>query len=250
MNVPVWAAELAASFWAAVGEPEPFPRNLRNAIARTVPLTIVSLPNLRIESASRWLEKVQAPCRIESSDRPLHGMLVTFRGLGFVFLNGADGEDEQRYSLAHELSHFLRDYWRPRQRVRQQLGDAGLEILDGDRMASIEERAVAAIESLPLQCQTHLLERTPDGSPASRSIGRAERDADRLAFELLAPVFHLSGTDLERRPRGEWPDVLHNRYGFPRWAAEQYLRILSPEERSEPLLFSLTDAIRATRRES
>ena len=119
MKVPVWAAELAAAFWKTVGEPEPFPRSLRNAIARAVPLTIVSLPNLGIESASHWLNRVEVPCRIESADRPLHGMLVTYRGVGFVFLNGADDEDEQRYSLAHELSHYLRDYWQPRQRVQR-----------------------------------------------------------------------------------------------------------------------------------
>lgn len=48
MSAPFWVYELAAAFWAAVGEEEDFPRRLRPAIARALPLTVVSLSRLRV----------------------------------------------------------------------------------------------------------------------------------------------------------------------------------------------------------
>jgi Zn-dependent peptidase ImmA (M78 family) len=35
-------------------------------------------------------------------------------GHGFISLDGSDADDERRFSLAHELAHFLLDYQDPR----------------------------------------------------------------------------------------------------------------------------------------
>jgi hypothetical protein len=233
VNVPIWAADLASRFWIAAGRTESFPRKLRGAIAWALPdVTVVSLSDLRVAAVVRWLDARKVSCRIDAVDRPLHGMLATVGGCGFIFLDSEDGEDERRFTLAHELAHYLRDEWRHRERVRRHLGESGVAVLEGKRLPTDEERLLGALEGLPLDCRTHLLERLPDGRPTDAAVPIAERDADRLAFELLAPAAHVAQSSIAALPRTERPAALRQRYGLPDWAAGRYAQLLDPEPRS------------------
>src|SRR6266850_5615660 len=105
---------IAFDFWTRSGVKMPFPRALEPAVYVVLPIAVVRLPRLRLRKAVEWLNRHGIAHRNDASDRPLHGYLIARGGLGIVFLDGTDPHDEQHFSLAHEVAHFLYDYLRPR----------------------------------------------------------------------------------------------------------------------------------------
>jgi hypothetical protein len=221
VSVPLWVGELAEAFWDAAGRPGPFPRALRAACERGFPLTVEVRPGLSLGAVRDWL------CRrggrwawaslAGAAGRALRACLAAWRGGGVIFLEAGDDTAEQRFSLAHEVAHFLRDYLWPRREAERALGPGVLEVLDG-RPPRREERLGAVLRNVPLGFHAHLLARDPGGPEAE-----AERGADRLAYELLAPAEAVLGeasAGLEGR--------LRERYGLPAAQAARYARLLRP----------------------
>jgi hypothetical protein len=231
MNTPLWVDETTSIFWAEAGESEQFPRNLRYAIANALPLTVVSLPKLRPSVMSHWLQEQSIQCGITTRDRALRACLVARYGHGIIFIDGVDPDDEQRFSLAHELAHFLKDYWQPRHTASERLGASVLEVFDGERLPRQEERVHALLAHVKIGYHIHLMERTSDGHLATSTIEAAERNADRLAFELLAPAERVLLETASRSPgqrREEIKNILIESYGLPVAPAAQYAALLVP----------------------
>jgi hypothetical protein len=233
--VPLWVAELADAFWEAAGMRESFPRALRRPIARALQMVIISLPQLRLRHVLDWLRRHDVGCPCTAPDRRLHACLAAWRGWGYVFLDGTDPEDEQRLSLAHELAHFLRHYWRPRCAARRNLGEPILEVLDGRRPPTQAERVHALLASTPIGFHLHLLDRDSAGGFPAGTVQAAEEEADRLAYELLAPadvVLHRGGP-LRGRALAE---LLRIDFGLPAAHALRYGDHLFPPALADPLL--------------
>ena len=240
MSAPLWVSELAEWFWAAAGQPPPFPRDLRQAVLLALPLGIVDLPRLRVAAIDVWLARRAAACRMGVADRPLRACLVAHGGAGLVFLDGADPPDEHRFSLAHETAHFLVDYWQPRQRAAARLGPAALEVLDGLRPPTRVERVDAALAGVPLNVHVHLMDRTPDGHAASTRENAAERRADLLALELLAPRDAVEAALAPLPPatrRADAARLLAGTFGLPSPVAAAYAASFAqPEPSASPFL--------------
>lgn len=249
MNLPVWVTELARRFWVEAGTEEPFPRTLRAAITSTLPLSFIAWPALSVGGVLAWLRQrgIQPPVR--TTDRRLRACLVAGSGHGFIFLDQDDPADEQRFSLAHELAHFLRDYWEPRRRLTEALGPAVLEVCDGRRAARPEEWLQALLRDLPLGVHVHLLHRD-GGRPSSLQEEEAEEAADLLALELLAPSGGiLVGTNLP--PKMTLQCHLQERYALPAGAAARYADLLlPPPPPADPLLGRLPESLRNSCRTS
>ncbi len=226
MNLPTWCVELAAAFWVKAGSPPPFPRDLRHAVA-AVPLSVVDLNGVSVASVRRWFEQIDLPVPLDEPDRPLRACLVALRGEGFAFLDALDDSAERVFSLAHELSHFLRDYLRPRETVTERLGREAIEVLDGQRAATPTERLHAVLRNVPLGPFTHLLRRDDSGRPLTSTERDAEAAADRLAFELLAPAEAVG----EARSQSELVERLVREFGLPPQPAARYAALLVPEPR-------------------
>lgn len=240
MSSPLWVTETAEAFWAEVGEPEQFPRNLRQPIARALPLAIVSMPRLSVAGVEVWLQRQAVHCRVGVEQRALRACLVAGFGHGIILVDGSDPESEQRFSVAHELAHFLRDYWRPRHVAVERLGAEIVEVLDGVRPARDDERVHGLLGRVELGIRVHLMERMGHGRAASAAVAVAENDADRLAFELLAPIARIArevGGYPPHERRDEAVRLLTTVYGLPASQAVRYALSIVPEQRpSDSLL--------------
>jgi hypothetical protein len=222
---PVWVTELVGRFWDDVRRPPPpFPRDLERVAAYALRVSVIRRRHLRVSTVGEYLQAQRLPPAFAGPDRPLRGALYCWAGVGFTFLDPTDPPDEQRFSFAHELAHFLRDYAAPRRQVERSVGHAALEVLDGRRPPSADERVYAVLRNRPLTPHCHFMSRDPAGRPEGEDERRAEADADRLAFELLAPaeLFHdeTDSLALTRRLVGE--------FGLPASIAGEYARLLLP----------------------
>jgi IrrE N-terminal-like domain len=239
MMGPLWVYELAQRFWHwAGGEPDVYPRDLRLPIARAFALSPVGLPNLSVGAIERWLSESGVHCPLGARNRPLRACLVAYGGAGTIFLDTTDPTAEQRFSLAHELAHFLHDYVEPRRQAAEKLGPEVLEVFDGLRAPRPQEQIQALLAHAQLGFHVHLMERSRDGD-TTPAIDRVEHDADRLALELLAPEAAVRADMTEMgHPTGSGVEaLLERRYGLPAGLAGCYKsRLVFPEHRPTSIL--------------
>ncbi len=221
---PVWVADLAGRFWAAAGDPPAFPRDLEDAVADVGGVTVVRRGGLRVSSVVDYCRSRALPAGFAGPDRPLRAALHCWAGVGTVFLDPTDPPDEQRFSFAHELAHFLRDYLSTRRQVANALGPGAVDVLDGLRPPTPPERLHAVLRNRPLTPHCHLMSRDPAGRPEGDDDRRAELDADRLACELLAPAEMFR----DNADRDELARRLVAEFGLPSSVAAGYAAQLLP----------------------
>lgn len=183
-----WLRRTVEEFWEQVGQVEMPPRNLENSVLWALPLIVEKVPNLWVREIETWLKRYNIPYPLPYSNRPLYGCLIAYGGRGVVLLDETDSEDQSRFSLAHETAHFLVDYLQPRERAIAKLGSSIIEVLDGLRPQTLDERVHAVLSGIPLGIHIDLMERPRDGSHCNDNIVEIEDRADRLALELLAPM--------------------------------------------------------------
>lgn len=171
-------------FWECAGELEDFPRSLEKPLAVALPVALVKLPKLTLHEVETWLRLRSIPFSFRCNSRAVRGCLVAFGGKGVIFLEGSDPSDEQRYTLAHEIAHFLIDYWKPRQKAILKLGDDISSVFDGRRLPTVNERLYAVLSSTNLGIYIDVMER---GSASEEETWRVENQADKVALALLAP---------------------------------------------------------------
>lgn len=234
LSPPVWVTELAERFWSAAGTPPPFPRDLTAAATGAARLSFVDVPNLSLVSILEFLQRNGIPATVPQPDRPLRAALYCWRDAGFVFLEKDDPPAERRFSVAHEVAHFLRDAAAVRAKVEKALGKESLAVLDGCRPATADERIRAVLRGLTLAPHVHLMNRNADGRPAGDAERDAEAGADRLAYELLAPAALMQGES----DRAALTVRLVAAFGLPVSAARAYAGLLLPDEVPTDRLFS------------
>src|SRR5260370_28224303 len=134
---------MAWEFWERTDDADEsgeLPCDIKTAITLALPLEVYPVPALRVSHILAWTQRVQMPHRIRGRDRHLHGCLLADRGKGTIFFDASDSDAEQRFTLAHELAHFLLDYQIPRLRAVTILGAFILPVLAGERAPTREER--------------------------------------------------------------------------------------------------------------
>jgi hypothetical protein len=224
---------MAQEFWETAddaGETSRLPRDIKTAITLALPLEVYPVPALRVSQILTWTRRVQMPHRIRGRDRRLHGCLLADRGKGTIFVDASDADDEQRFTLAHELAHFLLDYQFPRQRAVKALGPSILPVLDGERAPTLAERVHAVMSGVHLGALSHIMERPESGLPGNIVLDMEDR-ADRLALELLAPAESVCVlVQQPTAPRGfdarltYVTQLLTRQYGLPIAIAATYAR--------------------------
>lgn len=240
----LWVHELAERFWTdAGGAPQAFPRNLGDAIAWALPVAHYELPDLCVASVDAWLAERGIEARLAMPNRPLRACMIVSQGIGCLFLDANDSVEERRFSLAHEVAHYLVEYDAPRDAACERLGDGIVGVLDGRRLPTERERIGALLGGVSLALRLHLMERTPDGHVLGGDVSAAERRADDLAIELLAPFDDVRADLPERATLTVVETVLRRRYGLPRTMAAAYAKRLAPAPPAGSLFRQLFSAL-------
>nr|WP_141326358.1 MULTISPECIES: ImmA/IrrE family metallo-endopeptidase [Myxococcus] len=148
----------------------------------------VALPRFTPQTAQDWLSRRSPGQWFTTQDHDLHGFMAWWRGHGILFFDNQRKDAEQRFTIVHEVAHFVLEEWLPRRRALSIFGPEILPVLDGERAPSPEEALTLFFEQVPLNLRTDLMARDGSGGYASRDVVVAEHRADRVALELLAPV--------------------------------------------------------------
>jgi hypothetical protein len=172
--------ELAAAFWARAPETARRHRDVEAAAPWAALLAVVPLPELTLGDVRGWLRSRDVPVAGGDDGLRLRGFLVAWRGIGVAFYDETLDAGERRFTLAHEVGHFLLDYELPRRRVLRDAPDL-LELVDGVRPVNASDRAQAVLAGVPVGVHTHPFG-TDEGAEAE-----AEDEASRFALELLSP---------------------------------------------------------------
>lgn len=217
--------EIIKTFWELVGEKEAFPRMLERSISLALPVALVKLPHLDLHIIENWLLSRNVQYLFDCDNRAVRGCLVAFGGKGIVFVDGTDTSTELRFTVAHETAHFLIDYWHPRKKSSMKYGVSILEVIDGFREPSIDERVYSIINGTPIGIFTNLMERKLQSE--NIDIWLVENRADKIAIALLAPpneVFKeidIASRSFNER-RHEIVSVLISNFGLPDYVALPY----------------------------
>lgn len=215
------AAELVL---AHLDDTQRFPRDLSLVATLHFPVTIKMVAGLTLNVANNWFLARGSARAFEGENRPLHGCCFNDKGHSVIFVDADDADDETRFTLAHELSHFLLDHYLPREAALRYFGDEIADVLDGNRPASIVERFKSVRMHLPIGATTNLMERARDPH-AAYEVNSVEARADRLALALLAPADRVLA-DLPGAPFERQLSRLHVRlreeFGLPDQVAALY----------------------------
>lgn len=226
--------QVAADFWDAAGGARTTPRDLAAVVSRLLPLSVVYLPDLSVTVIEQWFTARHVPYSFLCHNRALCGCLVAMRGYGFVFVDSQDAMAERRFTIAHEIAHFLLDYDAPRRQALELFGESIRPVLDGLRPSTLEERIHSILGSTPIGVFYDLMPRSEHGGVDLGNILRAENRADRLALEMLAPadevLAYLPAYSLQPFERARrLNDLLVTEYGLPHTVARTYTVTLLPK---------------------
>jgi hypothetical protein len=207
-----------------------FPRNVAAEVSLRLPVTVVHLPQLSSHSIRAWLAQRQRYPHIDEVSRDLHGCMVAERGVGILFHDSKDSPNQQRFTLAHEVAHFVLDHLLPRARALRVFGRSILPVLDGERPPTPEESVSALFERVRLGVQVKLMDRDEHGFFRTGQAAEAEHRADELALELLAPAA-LVIPMLREVTGDEAVQQVASRFGLPRGVARSYIQHLLRRQR-------------------
>jgi Zn-dependent peptidase ImmA (M78 family) len=221
--------KISLEFWQRSKLPTNFPLDIGRAISRTQPILITSICALSLKKVEEYLISNEITYRNNHQNRNLHGFLFVQNGLGHIFINGSDPPDEQRFTLAHELAHFFLDYLQPRDKIVERMGNQIIEVLDGYREPTIEERLSGIISNLNIFQVSHLLDSAYISGFEQIKVWNSENRADQLALELLAPktlvrkdyIGYLSSTSLQTGLDYLFK-ALTTKFGLPHSIAKSY----------------------------
>ena len=192
-------------------------------VALCLPLAVVTVPLLTSGRIEDWLTSRRLAVDIVRDDGRLRAALVAYGGVAVAFIDGTDEAIERRFSLAHEVGHFVAEYLAERSRIDRIGGTHMLQVHDGVRRATSGERLRFAVAGRPLPVRFWR---------CTGQVGHSEQLADRVAVELLAPAEALFASAGEPPAREYWMTLrlrsqeIADRFGVPGRFLEQQIDAL------------------------
>jgi hypothetical protein len=217
--------ETIDNFWEMAGGQEAFPRALERSLSIALPVALVKLPHLDLRTIENYLSRRNVRYSFDCENREVRGCLVGFGGKGVIFVDGTDTPEEMRVTIAHEIAHYLTDYHQPRTKASMKYGVSILEVFDGLREPSLDERVYSVLSGISIGMYADLMDRS--NSLDLDTTWSVENRADKIALALLAPpdsvlgMADLSGKLFQIR-RDEIVSILRSSFGLPSYIALSY----------------------------
>jgi len=220
---------IAREFWLKADPAHQRVLDIAKAVSNILPLRIIYLKGLTLETLDNWLKDRGIPNNQEISNKSLHGVIMIREGRGFIFVNADDSTIEQRFTIAHEVSHYFLDYQIPRENAMLKIGPEIEHVLNGKEPASDLQKVKALLKGISIQPYSHFIEKSGNGSFLSWINFNSENEADYLALELLAPrsvVIKNTVTNAKRLNYTQFvrkcQELLREQYQIPDDVAHQY----------------------------
>jgi hypothetical protein len=215
-----------------------FPRDLAESAPLTLPVSIIVRAGLTTADVVETLAVATARAPATLSKRRLRGCLVAHRGFGMIFVD-EDDPALVRFAIAHELAHFAGHYLTRRDRAIARLGPSIVDVLDGLRAPTAQERLAGILSGSPLGAFTDVMGRD-EGVPLTAAAEIMEYEADEAAFLALAPIGVAIARTFEQSGRVDREVVtatLIETFGLSPSDAERHApRIVNAFGRSRPSL--------------
>lgn len=216
--------QVAKAFWKASLLEIKFPISttlLEQAILLTEPIAVIKLNKLNLLEISKYFTARGNSISCPLDNKELYGFILSHNGYTYIFLNGTESVQEQRFTLAHEFAHYLSDYKLPRQSIIEKCGVSIIEALNNKRHFTTEEKLLALVQGYSLKAFTYLLDASATSAFERLHVWKAENKADELAMEILAPYTHIL-QDINRDSivksfsslQQYLPKLLQVKYGF------------------------------------
>jgi uncharacterized protein DUF955 len=212
---------IAGAFWnRAGGRPDwGAPVDIATAAATALPASVVPIRGLNTAAVQAFLARIGASVWFDSSPRALRGCIVADVGYALIFVDADDSDEERRFTVAHEIAHFLVHYLVPREEAVRVLGPGIAAVLDRIRPATYGERFSSALRNVPITPFGHAMDRA---DRRAARIARMEDEADDLGIELIAPWRELQAMDILS------PEAVRARFGVPHQVAARLASMVSP----------------------
>ena len=228
MNMFVDEAYWANWFWRRAGGRSTPPVDIGYAAVCALEVAVWPITGLTTRTAVDNLRRVGITCSDIGDERELHGCVAIGPSGGLILVETRDSDAQKRFTIAHELSHYILEVHRHRQRAKRRMGDDYVGVLYGSRQATSTERIDAWLNNVRSAPTTHFMDRAADGGYGCGPTLEAECVADRLAIELIAPRAEVSRAmpDCRKLP---FRDLVHEaqriaerQFGLPGAVADSY----------------------------
>jgi Zn-dependent peptidase ImmA (M78 family) len=135
--------------------------NLQIAICEHFGIIVDEMPNLSIRKIKAKLSSLNLPLEAESYDEYLQlaGFLYASDGAVIIFIEQMDSEERKKFTLAHEIAHFLNEYFKLRLKLKQ-----------------ANQMTLPLFESGPRKSPTFIAKRCTKNDVFSAIYGQAEPD--------------------------------------------------------------------------
>ena len=228
-------------FWECAGGRAGYPADIGYAALCALEVSVESVSGLTVCSAASYLRRRYGmPIPDTRPDRRLRGCIAVSPYGAVIMVDADDGQAERRFTIAHEVSHYILDVHARRERADRMMGGDYIGVLYGSRQPTDEERMEAWLNRVQTKPLAHLMDRVSEGGYGCGQTLSAECAADNLAAQLLAPR-----SELARVIRASWRLPFDRavaeaelsasrRFGLPESIAKEYANRLAWEIRGGP----------------
>ena len=183
---------VSTEYWAGwfrrrVGGYSEYPVNIGYAAMSALEVYVEEVEGLTTLTAASYAGRGGLWNTVGVSERGLRGCIVVGRRGATILVEGNDCEAEKRFTIAHEVAHYILEVRRHRERAADKMGRDFSDVLYGLKEATPTERIDAWLNDVRSDKILHLMDRAPGGGYGCARTMDAECVADELALEILAP---------------------------------------------------------------